>query len=113
MSVILVDDNPTVVIEEESTTVVVAEKGFTVVSVAEQGEQGIDGNDGLDGGLYLFHDQTTPAASVTIPHNFTVRPAVTILIGGVEVDASVEHLDANSVYLEFPSPMAFQAILTA
>jgi hypothetical protein len=85
--------------------------GLTVDLGAITGPRGPEGPPGA--GDYLFHDQTTPTASITVTHNFGRRPAVAVLVDGVEVISDVEHVSDDAVSFVFPTPTAFQAVLTA
>lgn len=97
----------TVEIREDGTEVVIAPRGEDPVVIHDP--------DGV--AEALVHDQTTPAASVTIspePGMFTRRPHVTIFINGevVLADVSVSGTAPFPVYIEFAEPTVFQAILS-
>lgn len=95
-----------------SDRVVVVERPATHVTVARTGPQGVPGPAG-SGGQYLYHDQTTPTASVTIAHGFGRRPTVAVLVGGAVAIADVDHPSTSAVTITLATPQTFAAVLTA
>jgi hypothetical protein len=75
-----------------------------------QGSVGPAGATGPQSTRFVFN-QATPAASWYITHNLDTYPVVTVVIDGQEVITDVEYVDAFTVYLTFPSPVAGSAYL--
>jgi len=73
-----------------------------------QGTVGPRGDVGPAGSRFTFN-QLTPAAAWLVVHNLNAYPTVTVVIDGDEVITDVEYVDANTVYLSFPYPVAGSA----
>jgi hypothetical protein len=91
MSVVVTDEVETVVVEDE------------IVTVVSTGTQGPPGPPGASGDKH--YEQTfTNQSTVTVNHNLGKYPAVTVITSaGDEVEADIDHLDANSFTVSFSS----------
>ncbi|WP_027480511.1 hypothetical protein [Deinococcus pimensis] len=59
-----------------------------------------------------LHNQAVPSDVWTINHNLGFKPLVQVYtLGGVEVDAEVQHLNSNQVRVSFVIPLAGTARL--
>lgn len=82
------------------------------ITFAAAGVQGIPGIPGIPGpsGSSLArytHTQISPLATWTVAHNLGLRPNVTIATtGGQEVWGEVLHLSANTLMVNFDTPLA-------
>lgn len=68
------------------------------------------GGGGGGGSTYRF-DQAVAATVWSITHNLGQYPAVSVTVGGVEVDADVQYLDANRVQIAFTVAVTGSAYL--
>lgn len=95
---------------DTTAEVVVLAPDFPIVTVEVPGPQGVPGGFGV---AYFEHVQSTPASEWVIVHGMARLPVVSIIIDGVEVDASVvEHIDNNTVRVEFPTPQSGKAVFS-
>jgi hypothetical protein len=82
--------------------------GAVVVPVA-----GPPGPTGPSGTGFVYH-QTAPASSWPVTHNLNTKPWVHTVLDGDSGEASipdVQYLDANSLLVEFPSPVTGYAYM--
>ena len=79
---------------------------ITFAAAGVQGIQGIPGPNGSSLARYT-HTQISPLATWTVAHNLGLRPNVTITTtGGQEVWGEVLHLSANTLKVNFDTPLA-------
>lgn len=65
---------------------------------------------GTGAGGGLVHQQTTPSASWSIPHQLGRLPVVDLYVAGELVEADVA-ADVSSVHVTFPTPTSGFAVL--
>lgn len=71
------------------------------------------GASGLAAAGFYRHVQNTPSATWTIAHNLGFRPGVQIVdSNGDDIDASIEHLDADTTVVSFITAIAGEAFLS-
>jgi hypothetical protein len=75
-----------------------------------QGPKGDKGDKGDPGDAFLVHEQTTPAATWTIVHNFGRLPVIQLTVGGRIVLTDVELNDTQAVVM-WPGPITGTAVL--
>jgi len=61
-------------------------------------------------GLFV-HEQSTPATVWTVNHFFGVQPAVSLMVGGQEAEASVSHPSATQTVITFSQAVSGTAHL--
>lgn len=92
-------------------TLVVPDTEVTIVR-AGGGERGPRGRDGADGAIETFRfDQDVIAQTWVIQHNLGQYPSVSIVIGGLVVEAAVEYVDADLIHVGFSTPQSGSAYL--
>lgn len=82
---------------------------IVVVTVATIGERGETGPRGLPGtaAQKFVHTQASASTTWTVNHNLAVKPIATVFSPGwLEMDATVLHLDDNTLTVSFNSPTA-------
>lgn len=109
---------PTVLTVEQQTAVVLEVEKISVVAVGAQGPEGIQGDTGPEGpigpqgesgpaGVSYDFSQASASDYWLINHNLGFRPTVGVFdSAGVEVEAEVQHLNANQVAVSFSTPLA-------
>lgn len=71
------------------------------------------GASGLSAAGFYRHIQSTPSATWTINHELGFRPSVQVIdADGDDIDASIEHLDADTSVVSFITPIAGEAFLS-
>jgi hypothetical protein len=75
-----------------------------------RGPQGVPGPKGDPGSDFLIHEQTTPAATWTVPHALGRYPLVQLVVGGAVVLTDVE-VDSTQAVAIWPQPVAGTMIL--
>lgn len=64
------------------------------------------------GGAYE-HFQNSPASTWTINHNLSYKPSVSIFsLGGIEIEAAIQHATNNQTIINFVVPTAGTATLS-
>lgn len=59
----------------------------------------------------FIHEQAVAATTWTVTHHFGTYPTVTVLVDGVRVEATVEHVDTETTTLTFSPATAGTALL--
>jgi acetyl esterase/lipase len=64
------------------------------------------------GGGYFPFTQLTPSTSWPVPHNLGRYPAVTVVVGGLDVSTGVDvhHVDVNNLTINFGAAVTGQAV---
>jgi hypothetical protein len=65
----------------------------------------------VSGEEVFTYTKSTASAIWTIPHTFDHFPSVTVIVGGVQVDADVQYPNPTTVVIVFASPQVGTAVL--
>jgi len=101
--------NPSVTVIRSSRPVTVTQT-INGVFVASPGPQGPPGPAGPPGGSFYAEEDFVTTSSVVFNHNLGSYPNITILIGGVVVEADVTHNSVNQVSVLFATPQTGKVV---
>jgi len=107
-NVTITESPVTIEINDVSGTIAVVATSAVAVEVATAGPQGPPGESAQG----YTHNQVTPSATWTMPHNLGFKPSVELLnAGSQEIEGDVVHVSQNVTVAYFTTPVAGYARL--
>jgi hypothetical protein len=103
-------DEIVVVVDDSPISVDITEQTVEVTISGAPGPPGEQGEPGVDGDKNYLFTQASPSSTWVITHNLNKYVAVTVIVGGIEVDAEVTYNSVNSVTVSFSSPESGLAV---
>lgn len=90
-----------VVVKEPQTTVSsqITTQNTVITAPGPQGEPGLNG-----GSAMYFTRDFINSSNWIVNHDLGVKPNVSIIVGGEEVESDITHNSVNSLTVNFPGP---------
>lgn len=101
--------NNTVVVTRSSRPVTVIQK-TSGVTVNSQGPQGPPGIQGPAGGSFYAEEDFSSTSSVVFNHNLNGYPSITVIIGGISVEADITYNSVNQVSVLFATSQSGKVV---
>lgn len=98
---VIVQPNVVAVEPDSIDNIVTVEPNSYSVTVATPGPQGAPGTLGSDA---YFEQDFSSASTIIVDHNLNKYPAVTVIVGGVEVEADITYNSLDQVTVDVGSP---------